>query len=70
MDKATKILNDIFQREIDRLNEKSIGDPLEPQDVELLYKLVKSYSAFKSRLEDEPDELDDMSVEELEARLK
>jgi hypothetical protein len=70
MDKGTKILNDIFQREIDRLNERSIVEALTAEEVELLYKLVKSYSTFKSRLDDEVDELDTLSTEELEERLR
>jgi hypothetical protein len=69
MDKSTKILNEIFQREIDRINDLSKEGPLALDQIDALYRLVKSYSSFKSRFDQEVDELSDLSIEELEAKL-
>lgn len=68
MDKNTNKLEQIFSREIDRLNELSKENPLDMDQVDILLKLVKAYGSFKSR-EQEVEEESTLSVEELEALL-
>ena len=66
MDKNTKLLEDIFSREITRLDNISKEGNMEMSHIDMLLKLVKSYSSFKAREEIPKDHLSDLTDEELE----
>jgi hypothetical protein len=66
MDKNTKTIEEIFTREINRLNALSEAGNLEAEHVSILLSLVKAHASFKAREDKGKDTLDDLSNEELE----
>jgi hypothetical protein len=61
-----KELEDTLIREITRINEKSIENPLGMEDVNILVKLTAAYNNYmKSPIDDQVDDLGGLSTEEL-----